>query len=72
MISLFTASSYTSSILLYSSTDEISEKNVGAADANTYRPFKVVDSTVTESIMKQVEEVDDPEDECELMPMASR
>jgi len=54
------------SVMLYSSTDAISESSIGPADANTYRPFKVVNSTVIDSIFKQVDELEDSDEESPL------
>jgi len=51
------------SSLLYSSTSLIQEERIDAADANTYRPFKILDSTVMNSILEQVEAIGELEGE---------
>ncbi|KZT70986.1 transcription factor Tfb4 [Daedalea quercina L-15889] len=43
------------SIMLYSSTSESSGNPLDKADANTYRPFKVLDATVMRTIAEHVE-----------------
>ncbi|KAI0949379.1 hypothetical protein AcW1_009011 [Taiwanofungus camphoratus] len=43
------------SIMLYSSTSEGTEEGAATADANTYRPFRILDATVIRSILDQVE-----------------
>ncbi|OCH95161.1 transcription factor Tfb4 [Obba rivulosa] len=43
------------SVLLYSSTTIAAEEHSVNADANTYRPFKVLDSTIMGSIRNQLE-----------------
>ena len=55
-----------SSTLLYSSSMTVADSDIGPADANTYRPFKVVDSTVMKSILDQVEHSEDSDEECTL------
>ncbi|PCH43774.1 transcription factor Tfb4 [Wolfiporia cocos MD-104 SS10] len=49
------------SVMLYPSTTQAAGSN--SADANTYRPFKVLDSTVIDSLSKQVEALDASETE---------
>jgi len=45
-----------SSLMLYSSLDASSaNSNDPPADANSYRPFKVVDSVVTSKIQKELD-----------------
>lgn len=41
--------------MLYSSLSEFSGNPLEAADANTYRPFKVLDGTVMRTIAEHVE-----------------
>ena len=43
------------SVMLYSSSSETSGKPLEAADANTYRPFKVLDATVMQTVAEHVE-----------------
>ena len=43
------------SVMLYSSSSETSGNPLEAADANTYRPFKVLDATVMQTIAEHVE-----------------
>ncbi|KAI0728135.1 TFIIH subunit Tfb4/p34 [Fomitopsis betulina] len=43
------------SVMLYSSLSEFSGNPLEAADANTYRPFKVLDGTVMRTIAEHVE-----------------
>lgn len=49
------------SVMLYSSTMPIAEETVGPADANTYRPFKVLDSTVMKAVADELEALGEPE-----------
>lgn len=51
-------------MLLYSSATPVAEADAGPADANTYRPFKLLDATVMKSILDMVEQLDDAEEEC--------
>ncbi|KAF7792417.1 hypothetical protein EIP86_003454 [Pleurotus ostreatoroseus] len=51
------------SIMLYASTENYQEENVESADANTYRPFKVLDSIIMKSIQDQVDALGEPEEE---------
>ena len=47
---------YNHSSMLYSSLDATSgNDNEPPADANSYRPFKVVDSVVTKNIQKELD-----------------
>ncbi|KAI0093266.1 transcription factor Tfb4 [Irpex rosettiformis] len=46
------------SVMLYSTTTPMDEKAV-AADANTYRPFKILDTTITQTILDQIESISD-------------
>jgi transcription initiation factor TFIIH subunit 3 len=50
------------SVMLYSSTDP-SENDGQAIDANSYPPFKVVDFSVIQHIMDEVEALGEPEEE---------
>ena len=43
-------------MMLYSTTTPIDEKAV-AADANTYRPFKILDATITKSIFEELDSI---------------
>ena len=49
--------------MLYASTENYQEENVESADANTYRPFKVLDSIIMKSIQDQVDALGEPEEE---------
>lgn len=49
------------SVMLYSSTT--SSSHVEAIDSNTYRPFKILDTAVTDSILEQFEALGDPSNE---------
>lgn len=49
--------------MLYSSSTSVVEDHVEPADANTYRPFKVLDSTVMKSILDQMEVLNGAEQE---------
>lgn len=40
--------------MLYSTTTPVDDKAV-TADANTYRPFKILNTAVTQTILEQVE-----------------
>ena len=48
--------------MFYSSTGAYKEDAI-QADANTYRPFKVLDSIVMKHIQDQVEALGEPEEE---------
>ena len=52
--------------MLYSTTTPIPDDKVVAADANTYRPFKILDTTVTQSVLEQIESLGEPETEGEM------
>ena len=39
------------------------ENETTPADANTYRPFKVMDSTIMNSIVKEIDALGEPETE---------
>ncbi|EKM54491.1 uncharacterized protein PHACADRAFT_258371 [Phanerochaete carnosa HHB-10118-sp] len=49
------------SVMLYSSTMPVNEEEIQPADANTYRPFKVMDSTIMKHIVSEVEALGEPE-----------
>jgi transcription initiation factor TFIIH subunit 3 len=49
--------------MLYSSTTPVAEEYIEPADANTYRPFKVLDSMVMTSIAREIEALGEPETE---------
>ncbi|KAJ3555772.1 hypothetical protein NM688_g2391 [Phlebia brevispora] len=51
------------SVLLYASSERYREDGLEAADANTYRPFKIMDSIVMKSIQDQVDALGLPEEE---------
>jgi transcription initiation factor TFIIH subunit 3 len=40
--------------MLYSTTTPVDDKAVGA-DANTYRPFKILNTAITHTILEQVD-----------------
>ncbi|KDQ57833.1 hypothetical protein JAAARDRAFT_130607 [Jaapia argillacea MUCL 33604] len=50
------------SVMLYASTETGSE-STELADSNTYLPFKLVDATVVERIMDELDALGDPEEE---------
>ncbi|KAH8107904.1 transcription factor Tfb4 [Cristinia sonorae] len=54
------------SVLLFSSTTGISEGDLGPADANTYRPFKMLDATIMKSILEELEELSGAQEESPL------
>ena len=43
------------SVMLYSSTGEVVAANAESTDANTYRPFRTLDSTVMASIAERLD-----------------
>lgn len=49
--------------MLYSSTMPVSDGDIEPADANTYRPFKVMDSIIMKSIADEIEALGEPETE---------
>ena len=51
--------------MLYSSTGEVVVASVESTDANTYRPFKTLDSTVMASIAERLDSYDDVAEEGE-------
>ena len=51
------------SVMLYSSTMSVNEEEVEPADANTYRPFKVMDSAIMKNIAAEIEALGEPENE---------
>ncbi|KAI0081256.1 transcription factor Tfb4 [Panus rudis PR-1116 ss-1] len=51
------------SVLLYSSKTAAPEDNTDAADPNSYRPFRLLDSTVMNSIVREVETLGNAEHE---------
>lgn len=48
--------------MLYSSTD-YADLQGQAIDANSYPPFRAVDTSVTQKILKEVEALGEPEEE---------
>jgi hypothetical protein len=54
----------TNSVLLYSSTELFSD-DVPSLDANSYLPFKLVDSTVIQRIMNEFDAIGELEEERE-------
>jgi len=55
--------------MLYSSTDAIA--NTQFTDANSYLPLKVVDSTIVQRIMDELEALGESEEECMSDPYSS-
>lgn len=55
------------SVMLYSSTMPIDDKDAEAADANTYRPFKVMDSIIMKSIVREIDALGEQETEGTLL-----
>jgi len=55
--------------MLYSSTDAIA--NTQFTDANSYLPLKVVDSTIVQRIMDELEALGESEEECMSDPFSS-
>ena len=53
--------------MLYSSTMPVNEADIEPADANTYRPFKVLDSTIMKSIASEIEALGEAEAEGSLL-----
>ncbi|KAI0695474.1 transcription factor Tfb4 [Cytidiella melzeri] len=53
------------SVMLYSTTSPVDEKAV-AADANSYRPFKILDCTITNTILDQVESLSEADTEAPI------
>ncbi|KAK7005746.1 transcriptional factor [Favolaschia claudopus] len=51
------------SVLLYSSTDPVSPSTEASMNANAYPPFQVVDSTIAQRVMKELDELEQREDE---------
>lgn len=49
------------SVMLYSSTDLVTRTQV--IDANSYPPFKLVDSTIVTRIVEELDELGEPEEE---------
>ena len=49
--------------MLYSSTMEVAEADSEPADANTYRPFKLMDSLIMKSIAREIDALGEPETE---------
>ncbi|GBE81114.1 RNA polymerase II transcription factor B subunit 4 [Sparassis crispa] len=54
------------SVMLYASANPVAEEHVEVADANTFRPFKILDSTVVQSILDQLDALGDPEEEAPI------
>lgn len=54
---------YFRSVMLYSSTMSVPEENIGPADANTYRPFRVMDTILMQNIAKETEALGEPDSE---------
>ncbi|KAF7983785.1 hypothetical protein HWV62_19003 [Athelia sp. TMB] len=50
------------SLMLYSTTDDVDLQNQ-VMDANTYPPFKAVDTSVTQKILQEIEALGEPETE---------
>ena len=48
--------------MLYSTTDDVDLQNQ-VMDANTYPPFKAVDTSVTQKILQEIEALGEPETE---------
>lgn len=55
-----------SSVLLYSTSTPVSDEIVGHVDANTYKPFKKIDTAVIKTIMNEFEKLSVSEEECKL------
>ncbi|KAI0344672.1 transcription factor Tfb4 [Trametopsis cervina] len=53
------------SVMLYSTTMPTDEQAI-VPDSNTYRPFKILDSTVMQSILQQVNALGEPEQEAPI------
>lgn len=51
------------SVLLYSSTGEVTASDDGPTDSNTYRPFKTLDATVMKSLAERLESFGDAAEE---------
>lgn len=51
------------SVLLYSSTGEVTASDGGPTDSNTYRPFKTLDATVMKSLAERLESFGDAAEE---------
>ena len=49
--------------MVYSSTMSVNEEGVEPADANTYQPFKVMDSAIMKNIAAEIEALGEPENE---------
>lgn len=47
------------SVMLFSSTGEVMAATSDITDANTYRPFKAMDTTVMASLAERLESYDD-------------
>lgn len=47
--------------MLYSSTMPMNEEETEPADANTYRPFMVMDSAIMKHIASEIEALGEPE-----------
>ncbi|KAL1939789.1 hypothetical protein VTO73DRAFT_9489 [Trametes versicolor] len=54
------------SVLLYSSTGEVTASDDGPTDSNTYRPFKTLDATVMKSLAERLESFGDAAEEAPI------
>ena len=49
--------------MLYSSSMPVADADAEPADANTYRPFKLMDSIIMKSITREINALGEPETE---------